>query len=444
MHPTPRSTRLLALLAAATFLVGARPVVVGAEPVGGGWEDEQTDRGPAGPAGAEEPVAPALPFPDIPGVDLEALGYAGDPIDGAVVERMAEPLPTEPAERVVELIHRQDLAPPQLESLIEAEALLDRTFASLDRDLERARAGVRSHTRRAELAVQRLAEARDRFVARTNSLSQHHRDMAEVAVAAYVRPPGSDALASVLGGAATTTEDLAAEVLFDAKTDHDGEVRDSMEVSLALEGERVGRADRDALETADLVERSERAVADIEPRWVAVRAAHEKVASARDLLDQQIPTLRPELDRTIEEAWGAFEVPEGDGVGAAIVDVDGIRVHGSSAGRMPALLAVAHADGVPLGGWGHRSHEQQIALRKAHCGPTPEDVYLKPAEACSPPTARPGSSMHERGLAVDFHLAGASISTRESPGYQWLAANAARFGFHNLPSEPWHWSVNGQ
>ena len=24
-----------------------------------------------------------------------------------------------------------------------------------------------------------------------------------------------------------------------------------------------------------------------------------------------------------------------------------------------------------------------------------------------------------------------------------VTANAAAFGFHNLPSEPWHWSTNG-
>jgi LAS superfamily LD-carboxypeptidase LdcB len=50
--------------------------------------------------------------------------------------------------------------------------------------------------------------------------------------------------------------------------------------------------------------------------------------------------------------------------------------------------------------------------------------------------------MHERGLAVDFTNNG-SILTRGSSGYQWLKANASRFGFYNLPSEPWHWSVNG-
>ena len=27
--------------------------------------------------------------------------------------------------------------------------------------------------------------------------------------------------------------------------------------------------------------------------------------------------------------------------------------------------------------------------------------------------------------------------------FVWLAANAGRFGFSNLPSEPWHWSTTG-
>jgi hypothetical protein len=444
MHSTARTPRLLALLAAATLLVGSHATVVGAEPVGGGWEEDQIERGPAGPVGAEEPAIDTKPFPDVPGVDLEALGYEGAPINGLIVERLAEPLPSDPSERVAELIWRMELAPSELESLTGAEAVLMRVVDSLDRDLERARAGVQAHTRRAELAALRLAEARQRQAARSDSLSRHRKDMAEVAVAAYMRPPGSDSLSSVMGGAATTTDDLAAGVLFEVKTDHDGEVRDSMEVSLALAGERVGRADRDAVDTADLVQRAAKLAADIEARFTTVRAAHEKVAAARTLFAEQIPTLRPDLDKTIEDAWGSFEVPEGDGIGVPVVDVDGIRVHVSIAVRVRALLAVAHADGVPLGGWGHRSRDQQIALRKAHCGPTPEDVYLKPAGACSPPTARPGASMHERGLAIDFHLAGKSISTRESPGYQWLAANSARFGLHNLPSEPWHWSVNGQ
>ena len=52
--------------------------------------------------------------------------------------------------------------------------------------------------------------------------------------------------------------------------------------------------------------------------------------------------------------------------------------------------------------------------------------------------------MHEQGLAIDFQYNGAGIKDHSNPGYQWLARNAARFGLMNLPSEPWHWSVNGR
>ena len=47
--------------------------------------------------------------------------------------------------------------------------------------------------------------------------------------------------------------------------------------------------------------------------------------------------------------------------------------------------------------------------------------------------------MHERGLAIDFD----NCSYRSSACYLWLAGNASWYGFYNLPSEPWHWSING-
>ena len=122
-----------------------------------------------------------------------------------------------------------------------------------------------------------------------------------------------------------------------------------------------------------------------------------------------------------------------------MVSVGGITVHSSLAGNLEALLRAADADGVSLGGHGYRDPSQQQRLREQNC-PDPENSA---ASSCSPPTARVGQSMHEDGLAIDFTYAGRAIPTRSSPGYQWLAANAARFGLYNLPSEPWHWSTNG-
>jgi len=49
--------------------------------------------------------------------------------------------------------------------------------------------------------------------------------------------------------------------------------------------------------------------------------------------------------------------------------------------------------------------------------------------------ARPGTSNHGRGVALDINTGATSTST-----YKWMAANAARFGFRRtVPSEPWHW-----
>lgn len=125
-----------------------------------------------------------------------------------------------------------------------------------------------------------------------------------------------------------------------------------------------------------------------------------------------------------------------------IVSVGGIRVHQSIAGNLQRLLAAASAAGINFGGGGYRDPSGQIAVRRNNCGSSNYAIYEMPASQCSPPTARPGTSMHERGLAIDFTQGGSTL-TRGSSGFAWLKANASSYGFFNLPSEPWHWSTNG-
>lgn len=126
-----------------------------------------------------------------------------------------------------------------------------------------------------------------------------------------------------------------------------------------------------------------------------------------------------------------------------LTTVWGIRVHESIADKLLALLKAASRDGIRLGGGGYRSSQSQINLRRAHCGTSEWAIYRKPSYQCRPPTARPGASMHERGLAVDFTQNGRALWSNTS-GYRWLKRNAAKYGFRNLPSEPWHWSTNGR
>ncbi len=119
-----------------------------------------------------------------------------------------------------------------------------------------------------------------------------------------------------------------------------------------------------------------------------------------------------------------------------------IMVNADIAGQVQALIGAARSDGINLHGGGYRPVADQITLRIAHCGTSGFDMFEKPAGECTPPTARPGFSQHELGLAIDFTVDGA-ILTAGSPGFNWMVANAGSFGLINLPSEPWHWSTTG-
>lgn len=134
--------------------------------------------------------------------------------------------------------------------------------------------------------------------------------------------------------------------------------------------------------------------------------------------------------------------------GGGLVTVGGITVAASLAPQLQQLLNDARADGIVLGGHGYRSPEVTARLRRVNGCP---DVYDSPASACRVPTARPGTSEHEKGLAVDFTYNGATICFPR-PGSQcsgnrafdWLRVNAHRYGLKNLSSEAWHWSTTGR
>src|ERR671912_915535 len=121
-----------------------------------------------------------------------------------------------------------------------------------------------------------------------------------------------------------------------------------------------------------------------------------------------------------------------------------ITVDSSLASNLSQLLDAASAAGLDMCGGGYRDPAEQIALREAHCGSSYYAIYEAPSSSCSPPTARPGTSNHEQGLAVDFTCnGGGAISSQSSPCFVWLDNNAANYGFYKLPSEPWHWSNDG-
>lgn len=140
--------------------------------------------------------------------------------------------------------------------------------------------------------------------------------------------------------------------------------------------------------------------------------------------------------RAAEEAARRAAARPAPPTAAEIVNAEGFFVHQDIASDVGQMIRAARGDGVTLLGYGYRSPERTAELRVINGCP---DVYNASPSSCRIPTARPGQSMHERGLAIDFQSC-----WRGSPCFTWLASNAGSYGFKNLPSESWHWSTNGR
>lgn len=211
----------------------------------------------------------------------------------------------------------------------------------------------------------------------------------------------------------------------------------------------------------DASERATEAAAEAERRVAEVEAAVARQQAFAAQVDERIEARLAEADilRGQEAELSAEIAAQQAAIAAAnsaggsggsfvsgnisLTTVRGITVASQIAGQLEGLLNAASAAGFNLTGGGYRDPSAQIAVRRNNCGTSNYAIYEMPASACSPPTARPGASQHERGLAIDFSSNGSLIQSRSNPAFQWLAGNASRFGFYNLPSEPWHWSTTG-
>lgn len=103
------------------------------------------------------------------------------------------------------------------------------------------------------------------------------------------------------------------------------------------------------------------------------------------------------------------------------------------------LLNAAKSKGIMLSGSGSRTTEEQQDLRIQHGCPDSKT----PSSKCNPPTARPGHSMHETGMAIDFRCNNVKMRSGDDC-FNWLKDNAYKYKLYNLKSEPWHWSTNGK
>ncbi|HSE56506.1 MAG TPA: M15 family metallopeptidase [Candidatus Paceibacterota bacterium] len=114
----------------------------------------------------------------------------------------------------------------------------------------------------------------------------------------------------------------------------------------------------------------------------------------------------------------------------------------SIAKNLQTMIDLAYAQNIKLGGGGFRTNEQQKVLRAKHCGGT-VNIFNEKAK-CVPPTAYPGRSRHESGLAFDFTCERQTIRSKDNKCFVWLKNNAKNYALFNFPKEPWHWSIDGK
>jgi len=345
----------------------------------------------------------------------------------------------------------------QINLLKASDEQVGKALDALQANVSAQTAKVASARQAAAAATQRAAStkaAEERTRAKLGSLRS---TLQQTAIDAYVHGPTARFVvafeATDLNEAARRDELL--KVAVGQGTDVADELRATREdlgiqraAADAAQQAAVDRRKQVEANLADLktAEAQQQKVADgVESRLNAALAESQALEAVDQQLAAQIAAQQAALARRLasrSSSGGTFSGTRRFG-SVSVTSVRGIVVNVTIASQVEALLAAAEADGFALSGGGYRDPEQQVALRRAHCGSSDYAIYDAPASSCHPPTAQPGTSMHELGLAIDFTSGGSIISSRSNPAYQWLAANAARFGLHNLPSEPWHWSTNG-
>jgi len=329
------------------------------------------------------------------------------------------------------------------EQLQVALAALRRDVAAQQGALEDARRGVaRAERDIAEaVAAQRVAQAQiDALEVRQQIL----------AVDSYVRAGSSGGDIEVLNER-DPLEAAERQALLDLTTGRNADLGDQLvgaRQDLRDEQARAEEAEDRAAEHRDRVADRLADVQAAQARQGAFAADVDRRIESRLAEAANLEALDADLSAQLaaQQAALARQVPTGStnpvpvpGGPVSLATVGGITVAASLAGQLQGLLNASRVAGLSLGGGGYRDPAAQMAVRRANC----PDPINSPPSACSPPTARVGTSMHEQGLAIDFTNNGRLISSRSDPAFVWLSANAGSFGLRNLPSEPWHWSTTG-
>jgi LAS superfamily LD-carboxypeptidase LdcB len=364
---------------------------------------------------------------------------------------------------------RDDVRARQAEVVIEIDALeaqdaeVRAALAEIERNVAQQRSELQEAERVRAKGEAELARATQAVTDAQRQIDELNEQADRLVVDSFVNPPSDYALEPLRAGSMTDAAVIQAVLQMQGKRDADvlerlAQAHDSLEVELAKKEDAAAEAKRaqeaaarelDDVEAAlgqqqafaaDLEERLNARLAEVESLRTLDAALSDRLAQEQAALAAQLAAAAQPPAQDVAPSQIA---PAPGGLATVTCPVGGsITVAGSISGNVQALLNDAAADGVMLCGGGYRDPQEQIQLRMAHCGTSNYAIYEMPASQCSPPTAIPGTSMHEQGLAIDFTCNGGGTVSTGDECWDWLQANAVGYGLYNLPSESWHWSTN--
>jgi peptidoglycan hydrolase CwlO-like protein len=351
----------------------------------------------------------------------------------------------------------------QIDALRAEDAVVQQALADLQANVDAQQADANAATEAQAAADAALADANTKLTDAQNQVAVLDAATDAMVAQSFMDPPMENALDIFRSG--SLTDAAVKQALLKLQADHDAALMDQLEQAQAqlatdqaakqeaatLASDRKAASDAALGELQTALGQQQQFAADLEARLNSRLAEAEALRQQDATLSAQIEAQQAALAAQLAAVSGSSGstagviAPVPGGLATVSCPTGGsITVAGTIADSLAALLREAAADGVVLCGGGYRDPQAQIDLRMAHCGTSDYAIYEMPASQCDPPTAKPGFSQHEVGLAIDFTCNGGGTVTRGSSCFTWLSAHAADYGFFNLPEEPWHWSTTGK
>jgi LAS superfamily LD-carboxypeptidase LdcB len=353
-----------------------------------------------------------------------------------------------------------------IDALTAEDAVVQQGLADLQANVDAQQADVNAAAAAQTAADAALAEANNQLTAAQNLVAALDAATDQMVYQSFMDPPVENALEVFRSG--SLSDAAVKQALLKIQADDDAALMDQLEQAQAqlatnqvaaqeaatLASDKKAASDAALIGLQTALGQQQQFAADLEARLDSRLAEAEALRQQDATLSAQIEAQQAALAAQLAALQGASTggnsapgviAPVPGGLASVSCPTGGsITVAGAIADDLSNLLQDAAAAGVILCGGGWRDPQAQIQLRMAHCGTSNYAIYQMPSSQCSPPTAKPGMSQHEVGLAIDFTCNGGGTVSRGTNCFSWLSAHAADYGFFNLPEEPWHWSTTGR